>query len=1048
MSKSFLPQDFMDRVVAWPGPDGPGYVNLHWSSPEARGGQFRGRPFKNLQDFMDLAQKAAVKPSIYKEIYFCLSTQRVTGKLVHHTPVAHRHQHQATALKALWIDVDVKPEKGYPTLDEAMAAITAFVKAACLPPPSAIVFSGGGVHVYWISDKPLTVAEWDRYAQGLKFEIQKHGLKCDAGLTTDAARVLRVPGTYNNKIAGEPRPVLLKWLGDSYDFAVDPAIARLATLVVVSTKLKVTGAVTSRVRTAFDLTNFPAGKMHPLLMGVLDPVNDALAKDINLYGDLPLKIDEMVKGCSHFQDCARTHGEKHSQPLWALTLLACTFVENGENYARIFSKGYPSYDPGETEKKYEEKLLARAQNDVGWPSCQAFEDAGAGCKACPFYHKIRSPLHLAERVSPPTPIYTAPPPPEELMLPEGYCLDDRGRICAQITKTLKGGEQVDEEVLLFMSELRNPVCQSGQRAFLCETSLDKGRWGPVKLVEEHLYSDQAMLKQLRMCGVKPYVPSESRVRHFMTSWMDKLDEAKARIQTIPFGWLRDGEEGVGKEIGFAYGGQVFMADGTTQKSGYADPEIERSYRPRGSKDPWYEALKIITDQHRPALEAIVATSFAAPLVSLIGKNNCVGCGWSNESGAHKSTGQIVGLAVWGNPRLTKESPMSSVKGIVHKLGQLKNLPVYWDEISDDEKMDSVRKLLGITTEGRGATVLQQNRTFFNTDEWQTLMFIGANKSLVQNILTNTKDTDAQLQRVFEFYVDKKHDTLQEADVSILLNSLDYNYGQLGLAYSQYLGTKPKEVREYVKAVLDRFNKQVAHQSQERFRAAMAACIYAGAEIANIQMKATFNLPELWEFLKAEYMSQRQVIKDAEIVGGTTTNTVNAVTMFLKASTRNALWVKSLPVVRPGAPEAIVHMAGPNAAHPDPVHVRLAVTDRVMQISRDRLMTYLKNVGHNGSAVIAGLKKHYGMTEMRRINLAAGAQVLGGREHVLNIPIPVGSPFAEILYTHTPVDERPADALIPTLEVTAAVTFVKEGDLYLDPSEVAKIDLELVKKATS
>src|SRR6202011_2572331 len=74
--------------------------------------------------------------------------------------------------------------------------------------PSAIVFSGGGIHVYWISKDALSPAEWQPYASGLKKLLLCHAIKCDSGLTTDIARVLRVPGTLNHKY-DPPKPVQL-----------------------------------------------------------------------------------------------------------------------------------------------------------------------------------------------------------------------------------------------------------------------------------------------------------------------------------------------------------------------------------------------------------------------------------------------------------------------------------------------------------------------------------------------------------------------------------------------------------------------------------------------------------------------------------------------------------------------------------------------------------------------------------------------------------------------------------------------------------------------
>jgi DNA primase catalytic subunit len=95
--------------------------------------------------------------------------------------------------------------------------LTAFYRAVGLPEPSAVVFSGGGLHVYWTSKTALTPDEWRPLAEGLKNAALKHGLRCDAGCTTDRARILRVPDTFNWK-TGIKRPVKLLRLGECYDF--------------------------------------------------------------------------------------------------------------------------------------------------------------------------------------------------------------------------------------------------------------------------------------------------------------------------------------------------------------------------------------------------------------------------------------------------------------------------------------------------------------------------------------------------------------------------------------------------------------------------------------------------------------------------------------------------------------------------------------------------------------------------------------------------------------------------------------------------------------
>jgi hypothetical protein len=149
-----------------------------------------------------------------------MSQQRECAQKANGKTKAVRKAANALWLNAIWIDCDVKAgdPKHYHTLTEAWDAIDAFRLKVGLPAPTMTVHSGGGWHIYWASDKPLPTAEWRAYADGLKALLLREGIKCDTGLTTDAARLLRVPGTLNHKYT-PPRPVELFHFGQLYDCA-------------------------------------------------------------------------------------------------------------------------------------------------------------------------------------------------------------------------------------------------------------------------------------------------------------------------------------------------------------------------------------------------------------------------------------------------------------------------------------------------------------------------------------------------------------------------------------------------------------------------------------------------------------------------------------------------------------------------------------------------------------------------------------------------------------------------------------------------------------
>jgi hypothetical protein len=203
--------EFLTGVLPWPKDGEPGFINLHWLIPSRSNPDksiWIGKPTRTIEEFLSLLEGVLTRPTT-RDIYYCLSRQSQTGKNSLGNVTAVRNNANALLLKAIWLDIDVKPPpRGYATLEEALGALTEFANAFGLPPPSALVGSGGGLHVYWSSDKPLTPDEWRPYAEGLKAAAISFGLRCDTQCTVNAAQVLRVPGTFNHKTT-PPRPVKL-----------------------------------------------------------------------------------------------------------------------------------------------------------------------------------------------------------------------------------------------------------------------------------------------------------------------------------------------------------------------------------------------------------------------------------------------------------------------------------------------------------------------------------------------------------------------------------------------------------------------------------------------------------------------------------------------------------------------------------------------------------------------------------------------------------------------------------------------------------------------
>ena len=115
---------------------------------------------------------------------------------------------EVTGIPALWVDFDIAgaahQKKNLPrTVTEALAILPEEL------PPSMIVASGYGAHAYWLlkemflisgeEDRLRAALALERWERLVRLRARAHGWTIDA--THDLARILRIPGTKNNKQA-------------------------------------------------------------------------------------------------------------------------------------------------------------------------------------------------------------------------------------------------------------------------------------------------------------------------------------------------------------------------------------------------------------------------------------------------------------------------------------------------------------------------------------------------------------------------------------------------------------------------------------------------------------------------------------------------------------------------------------------------------------------------------------------------------------------------------------------------------------------------------
>lgn len=1013
------PRDFLLRVLPWPTDDTPGFINVHAQMKIDGKTPWTGWPTRDIDAFLQKVYWALSWPTP-PDLYMCMSRQARTRPDAKGNERAAKSNEFAQALKSIFLDIDVKdPPKGYASLGEAVAALTAFCTSCHLPSPTALVASGGGLHAHWISDRPLTAAEWQPYAEGLKAVAITHGLRCDAGVTADSARVLRIPGTFNYKIPGHPRPVrILHMKATDYDFAT--ALANLPPLAGLHSIPKPTvAAIPGRPSAAFASV----------------PV-ESLGEGISREPLPPLDWTPIGKECGWFREALSTGGRDFSQGLWNLTTLAATFLDDGHVLAHRMARGHPGYTREETDLLWERKQAERASSGLGWPSCKAIHAEGStACAICPLLAGGKSPINLGrvpQLVRPAGPpaafVGVAPTTPHSLSghvatspSGSGYIgpttiagsgaglvnlvpltnadMPDRfeivnGLVHRVVHTKVPGGAPNTDYLQVFYSEFFHPWAQSNPDALHFITSVDKGSYRDVTVLRKHLNGfdlEKVLLDQ----GVSIFTPNQTHMKDFIVSWLAKLNKAAASHMSAPFGWVMNGTACEG----FSYGSVLYRHDGTLAPAGILEQKLQDMYGPQGDEQPWLAAFQTIVDQKRLGLEVMVGASFGSPLMTFASEYVAMYSVWG-ETGGFKSTAMRIATAVWGNPKLAKENETATENSVIHRLGRIRNLPYLWDEIKDEKAQASAFTVL-FNSMGKEKSRMTSEITMRETGIWSNIIGIAANRSFSGYIITQNPDTEAGLVRLFEW---KENPPLKGAaglnnssqDVGVLLKSLDSNYGQLGKRWAAFLGANYDLCKQRVEANGHWFEQASADPTKstnaERFWVSFCAAVLSGAELANEHLGLNFHVAEMRSFLLEKLLEQRTSKGQDMVQGGSPQWTEDRLGWFINAHIRNTLRTNTAPAQKAGMPAPVDIITCPDKGHD--IYVQWVMQANELRISVRALNDWLKShtMKSDTRVMKQSLEQHYGA---RTVRLRLGAGCPGLRQEqtpVYIIPVLPGTPL--------------------------------------------------------
>jgi hypothetical protein len=347
-----------------------------------------------------------------------------------------------------------------------------------------------------------------------------------------------------------------------------------------------------------------------------------------------------------------------------------------------------------------------------------------------------------------------------------------------------------------------------------------------------------------------------KVLDFFMSFLQQLRDKKDAVSEVqPYGWCwSDDAASVFK--GFAYAGKLYWKGGDGVAP-LAEPNIAKIYRPVGASAHWLEAVRLINRQKRPALDTLIAASFAAPLVALLDdlKGLCIG-GVSRESGIGKSTTMNIAAAVWGCPSKAKQTMDDTDNSVFNKAVKISSLPLFWDELKTSEDTDKFLKSVFRLSEGKEKSRASNNGNVREQKTFKTILTYASNESLYEPMLRKTTGTEAGHLRIFEFVVPPIPAGQRSDLLGAVAGKLDNNYGHAGAEYAAYLGANYLETIDALQETKKKWKAVVGAKEEERFWVGACTSLIVAANIANKLGLTEIDESGLRKFLYDEFKKKQ------------------------------------------------------------------------------------------------------------------------------------------------------------------------------------------------
>lgn len=791
----------------------------------------------NFVEHLEELPTAVAKWGDKKDVYFALSTFENKGK---------RTAENARFIRSLFIDMD-----GYDTKKQAALSLNDFMVKTGLDLLGTpyIVDSGGGLHCYWPFTQDIAVSEWKPVAENLKRLCKQEGLSIDMTVTADAARVLRFPGTFNNKAKyATPRPVRILAEGDTFDFEdlANHIESQLRSMPMLPRQQTTTLALPGQR---------PDAPHTPTTVKLFE-------NSITFFKNIFKKTRDGV-GCEQLRHYAENASEDGMEPLWRGWLSIAQKCNDGDKAAIWLSDLHP----------YPHERMHQKLAEIRGPyPCVKFDSENPGiCDGCIHRGKVTNPLALGRETAVVTAETAIEIPAEDGQeakkvlrpeAPKGYAYGVRGGVFMEKEDTDATGNVTKRQIMLLPYDLFPVDILSREGEHLVHMLAVRGyKTVDISFPQKAVVSKDETIKALAQQNVMASFGSgnDKNLYDYVRACAEKMSSEKRPID-VPssYGWQPNDT--------YVFGGKIYAAGKEAIEVPMPGLEnITMNTRPTGTLENWRKFINLMVRKKLWDHLAIILMGAGSPLMRFTGLHGLTIHCASTESGTGKSLALDGAASIWGHPIHYRTGAGTSPVAMQQRLGLLHSNPLITDEITSKNRNDFewFPAFLFSMSEGRGKERMESgaNKERLNLSTWAATAIMSSNTHVVDYLTGSRKhSSEGELRRLIEYVMDDKLEW--EADEIEIIKSLQHNFAVAGDALVTYMVNNLDLLKKLVPETVRRMYAEYKAPNDERFWMAGIGCAIAAGILMNNEHAgiAEFPLTEIIQSYRKRLEIQRGSIK--------------------------------------------------------------------------------------------------------------------------------------------------------------------------------------------